>query len=126
MMPTAVTLQQQLEAAMTQSKSVTAIIPVSVAVDRTLLTSIKAEMSVYESTGKRGRCLNAVYNYLLTVPPTSVEAERAFSAAGLLCTKLRSRLDDNTVDTLSFFAILLQVEQCLNVLYLQYLAESEL
>ena len=33
------TLQQQLEAAMTQFKSVTAVIPVSIAIDRTLLTS---------------------------------------------------------------------------------------
>ena len=42
---------------------------------------------------------------LMTVP--SVEAERAFSAAGILCTKLRSRLDDRTLDTLCF----LQVDQ---------------
>ena len=60
-------------------------------------------MSVYESMGKRGPSLNAVYTYLLTVPPTSVEAERAVSAAGLLCTKLLFRLDDKTVDTLCFF-----------------------
>ena len=46
--------------------------------------------------------LQAVYSYLMTVPPTSVEAERAFSAAGLFVTKLRSRLGDNSIDTLCF------------------------
>jgi len=36
-------------------------------------------------------------------PPICVEAEaRAFSAAGLLCTKIRSRLNDATLDTLCF------------------------
>lgn len=67
-----------------------------------LEASIKAEMAVFESTGKRGRNLQQVYQYLLTVPPTSVEAERAFSAAGVLCTKLRNRLQDKTLDTLCF------------------------
>ena len=33
---------------------------------------------------------------------TSVEAERAFSSPGVICTKLRNRLDDTTVDTLCF------------------------
>jgi hypothetical protein len=37
-----------------------------------------------------------------TIPPTSVEAERAFSAAGVLCTKTRSRLSDTSLDTLCF------------------------
>ena len=39
-----------------------------------------------------------VYDYLQTIPPTSVEAERAFSAAGPLCTKICSRLSDATRD----------------------------
>jgi len=55
-------------------------------------------MAVFQSTGKRGRCLELVYRWLMSVPPTSVEAERAFSAAGVLCTKMRSRLDDCTLD----------------------------
>ena len=67
------TLQQQLQVEMTQSTSMTsAVIPASDVAHRTLLTSIKAEMSVYESTGKCGHCLNAVYTYLLMEPPTSV------------------------------------------------------
>jgi len=37
-----------------------------------------------------------------SIPPTSVEAERAFSAAGTLCAKIRSRLSDATLDTLCF------------------------
>jgi len=59
------------------------------------MNAIKAEMALFDSTGKRGSCLETVYSYLLTVPPTSVEAESALSAAGIFTTKLRSRLSDN-------------------------------
>jgi len=45
---------------------------------------------------------DSVLVYLLTVPPTSVEAERAFSAAKIFTTKLRSWLSDNSVDTSCF------------------------
>jgi hypothetical protein len=51
----------------------------------------------------RGTCMHAdrlysysTYSYLLTVPPTSVEAERAFSSAGVFNMKLRSRLKDKS------------------------------
>lgn len=67
-----------------------------------LMAAIKAEMALFSSSGTRGRCLQTAYSWLLTIPPTSVEAERAFSAAGIFCTKLRSRLSDNSIDTLCF------------------------
>jgi len=58
--------------------------------------------SVFECSGVRGRILQLVYSYLQSIPPTSVEAERAFSAARKICTKIRSRLSDATLDTLCF------------------------
>jgi len=70
--------------------------------DRQLQAAIKTEMTLFSTTGRRGRCLQLAFDYLMTVPPTSVEAERAFSAAGILCSKLRSSLGDNTLDTLCF------------------------
>ena len=36
------------------------------------------------------------------VPPTSVEAERVFSSAAYLCNKLRTKLNDESIDTLCF------------------------
>ena len=72
------------------------------AVDKSLLCAIKAELALFNSTGVRGQFLEKVYTYLITIPPTSVEAERAFSAAGSLCTKVRSRLGDGVLDTLCF------------------------
>ena len=39
-------------------------------------------------------------NYLLSVPPA--EAERAFSVAAMLCTRIRSHLRDNALDQLCF------------------------
>ena len=59
---------------------------------------------LFDSTGKRGSYLETVYSYLLTVPPTSVEAERTFSAVGISTTKLRSRLSHNSVNTLCFLS----------------------
>jgi len=46
---------------------------------------------------------------LSTALPTSVEAVRAFSAAGTLCTKIRSRLSDATLDILlsAFYAAII-------------------
>lgn len=49
-------------------------------------------MNLFENGGTRGHHLQLVYKYLLTIPPTSVEAERAFSAAGYIGNRLRSRL----------------------------------
>lgn len=97
------TIEHQLEVAMRESVSSASSTRSGMETrdhDKKLDASIKAEMAVFESSGKRGRSLEQAYKYLLTVPPTSVEAERAFSAAGVLCTKLRNRLQDKTLDTL--------------------------
>lgn len=67
-----------------------------------LESTIRIEMALLENGGDRGRHLSMAYDYLLTVPPTSVEPERIFSAAGLLCSKIRSRLGDKTLDSLIF------------------------
>jgi hypothetical protein len=42
------------------------------------------------------------FNYLMTIQPTSVDAERAFSDAGAVVTKFRTQLNDNTIDKLCF------------------------
>ena len=97
-------MQQQLEMTMRQSVAPAAQCHSSSSqdADKKLDAAIKTEMSVFNSSGRRGRCLERAYQYLLSIPPTSVEAECAFSTAGVLCTKLRSRLDDRTLDTLCF------------------------
>lgn len=46
--------------------------------------------------------IKQVHQALLTIPPTSVEAERVFSAGGLYITKLRSQLSDASIDMLIF------------------------
>jgi len=76
------TVQQKMEMAMRQSLVERAPSHSSSSQDdKKLDASIKAEMAVFTSCGKRGRCLEQAYQYLLSIPPTSVEAERAFSAA---------------------------------------------
>lgn len=67
--------------------------------DKASLTKIiKQELALFQSVGNRGFYMSKVYNYLLMIKPTSVESERAFSSAGYFCNKLRSRMNDNTLD----------------------------
>ena len=47
---------------------------------------------------------------LLTIPPTTVEAERVFSAAGLFFTKLRTSLSDRSIDRLMFLRFFLPLK----------------
>lgn len=65
-----------------------------------LVATLKKEMFLFQSGGTRGLHLELAFQYLAIVPPTSVESERAFSAAGQFVTKIRSRLADNTLDAL--------------------------
>ena len=67
-----------------------------------LQTVIKQEIKQLEATEKRQGKLEQLIKALLSIPPTSVEAERAFSAAGLFTTKLRPRLSDKSVNALCF------------------------
>jgi len=68
----------------------------------TLEALIKKEMNLYEARGSKGELLQFAERCLRSVVPTSVESERAFSAAGYLANKIRSRLADDTLDILCF------------------------
>ena len=71
--------------------------------------SLNKEMALFEATGNKSKYLNLVDQALSSILATSVEAERAFSAIGLFKTKLRSRLNESSVDSLmvskAFFQI---------------------
>lgn len=67
---------------------------------------LKKEMIAFEHNGIKSRYLRMAYEYLLTIPPTSVEAERAFSAAGYIRNDLRTSLGDKSINSLLFKIIL--------------------
>ena len=67
-----------------------------------ILQEVKREFAIFENSGQRPSMIDKVFHAIQSVPPTSVEAERAFSAAGLFITKIRSRLGDNAIDKLCF------------------------
>lgn len=73
---------------------------------------LKKEMTTFESDGVRGEYMSAIHDYLLTIKPTSVEAERAFSAAGYICSSIRSRLADDTINTICFIRSFFQNQNC--------------
>lgn len=70
--------------------------------NRSLISKIKSEMKFFEENGVRGQILESVYSFLILIPPSSVESERAFSIAGNFCTKVRSRLGDAALSDLCF------------------------
>ena len=60
-------------------------------------------MAVFELTkNKQTSNLDLFYTTLKPIQVTSAEAERSFSTSGLLVTKLRSRLNDETLNVLCF------------------------
>ena len=59
-------------------------------------------MNLFEITGTKSKNLRLLEESLYSIPPTSVEAERVFSAAGLFNTKLQSSLSNSSLDTLVF------------------------
>ncbi len=65
-----------------------------------VLKVLKKEVTVLEATGIRPSLLEKIYLSLVTLPATSVEVERSFSAAGLFVTKLRTSLNDETINKL--------------------------
>lgn len=67
-----------------------------------LTQQIKNECNEFETTGVRGNLLQLCYSYLMSIPPTSVESERAFSASALVCTKIKSSLKDDILNALCF------------------------
>jgi len=58
---------------------------------------VKKEMSLLEAAKKRSNNLKKLFHALITIKPKSLEPERAFPAAGLFITKLRNRLNDESV-----------------------------
>ena len=62
---------------------------------------VEKEMHLYKIYPKeRTSYLQLLYKALMTIKPTSVEANRAFSAMGFFDTKLRNRTSDKTLDAL--------------------------
>ena len=88
-------LSDQLEASIRMSTLPTKIDPNN-------FDAIRKEIRVFEATKKRTENLDRLYQAICIVPSTNVESERAFSAAGLFITKLRSRLSNTSIDKICF------------------------
>ena len=98
-------LKEELERAIT-SASIAATRPsITLNLNRRM---VQKECEVFEASGIRPANLQTLYEALLTIQPTSVEAERAFSACGLFVTKLRSHLHNSTIHALCFIRNALQ------------------
>lgn len=87
-------LAEQLEFALNASRKVNNKQPITV--------DYKKEMQSYAKTKVRSLTLDRLLDGLLTIQATSVAAERRFSEANLLVSKVRNRLCDENIDAISF------------------------
>ena len=73
-------LHEQLEMVMNASQCPPASVSFeSLDMEKEVMEAIKTEMQLFSCTGCRGCCLQLVHDYLMTIPPTSVEAESFLS-----------------------------------------------
>ena len=63
---------------------------------------MRRDFDQFTKGGEKSSRLQKLEEALLSIPPTSVEAERAFSSAALFCTKIRSSLGDEALDDLCY------------------------
>ena len=94
------TLEERLNRVITKEVNSTITHPTRTKNDITKV--IKKELAIFEMEGNRAKNLEACYQNLQSIPPTSVEAEHAFSSAGIICTRIRSSLNDESLDILCF------------------------
>ena len=66
------------------------------------MSIMKKELSFYKATGQKSATLERLYKALLTIKPSSVESERAFSTTGFFMTKLRTRMSDENLGMLMY------------------------
>lgn len=64
--------------------------------------SFASELRIFETQGTRTINVSKLFKSILTIQATSSEAERVFSIAAKMCTKVRSRLSDDTINALVF------------------------
>ena len=79
-----------------------------------IATTVKTELHFFDINKRKESNLSFVYSSLLSVPGTSVESERAFSSAGYICNKFRSRLSDEMLDKICFLRSFFQTKNLKN------------
>jgi hypothetical protein len=80
-------------------------------------SDIAADCQSAKATGELTVKLKKLLDALLSVPASSVEAERAFSTAGRFVTKIRNRLGDKTLDSYCFAKHKFQMERQLVIIH---------
>lgn len=66
------------------------------------MTCKHVEKALYENGGDRGKYLNYCYHYLISIPLTSIETERAFSNAARVFAIKLGPLSESTWNALCF------------------------
>ncbi len=72
---------------------------------------IKKELKAFVSTEQRPMHLQKLYDAILTLPPSSIAAERSFSISKMFISRLRSNLNDETVNNLMVLRSMLMKSQ---------------
>lgn len=72
---------------------------------------LNAEISFFQQTNSKGEILTKLFDNLLKIKPSTVNAEKIFSASDLILTRLRCRLSDQLLDSIVFMRCFLNNRQ---------------